>query len=96
VGVGSSNFKPMEILDADEKGAGLKVYHPDGRVQSAERDIVQFVSMRMFQDNRITHTMQQAQLAQALLAEVPKQYHELCLVRIHEFSFFMQIYASFN
>eukprot|EP00736_Rhodelphis_marinus_P009483 Rmarinus@m.27058 len=63
VGVGNANFERMEILDADD--------HPlrstDGRVM--ERDIVQFVPFRQYEDDPDG-------LAKAVLQELPRQVVE--------------------
>lgn len=66
IGVGGADFSAMEELDADR--GGLRV---DG--QYAQRDIVQFVPMRDFQNQRMTWQQSQAHLAKAVLAEVPRQ-----------------------
>ncbi|PRQ42042.1 putative C2 domain, von Willebrand factor, type A, copine, protein BONZAI [Rosa chinensis] len=62
VGVGSADFKQMEILDADN---GLRLSSSTGRV--ATRDIVQFVPMREVQSGRIS-------AVQSLLEELPGQF----------------------
>ena len=72
VGVGDENFKAMEALDADKgrlKSGGMK----------AERDIVQFVEMRKFAFG--THEWDNAGLAKAVLAEIPKQLVSWMTVR---------------
>ncbi|XP_062004902.1 protein BONZAI 3-like isoform X2 [Rosa rugosa] len=62
VGVGSADFKQMEILDADN---GQQLSSSTGRV--ATRDIVQFVPMREVQSGRIS-------TVQSLLEELPGQF----------------------
>ncbi|KAK9919708.1 hypothetical protein M0R45_028289 [Rubus argutus] len=62
VGVGSADFKQMEILDADN---GPRLSSSTGRV--ATRDIVQFVPMREVQSGRIS-------VVQSLLEELPGQF----------------------
>ncbi|XP_024195065.1 protein BONZAI 3 isoform X1 [Rosa chinensis] len=62
VGVGSADFKQMEILDADN---GQRLSSSTGRV--ATRDIVQFVPMREVQSGRIS-------AVQSLLEELPGQF----------------------
>ncbi|KAJ1692164.1 hypothetical protein LUZ63_008862 [Rhynchospora breviuscula] len=63
VGVGSADFKEMEILDAD---GGKRLESSTGRV--ATRDIVQFVPMRDFLAGG------QVSIVQALLEELPGQF----------------------
>ncbi|CAL5194681.1 unnamed protein product [Lathyrus oleraceus] len=62
VGVGSADFKSMEILDADN---GRRLQSSTGRV--ATRDIVQFVPMREVHSGQIS-------VVQALLEELPNQF----------------------
>ncbi|KAK4751252.1 hypothetical protein SAY87_004734 [Trapa incisa] len=62
VGVGSAEFKQMQILDADK---GNRLESSTGRV--ATRDIVQFVPMRDVYDGQIS-------VVQALLEELPNQF----------------------
>ncbi|KAK9286147.1 hypothetical protein L1049_014529 [Liquidambar formosana] len=62
VGVGSADFREMEILDADN---GCRLESSTGRV--ATRDIVQFVPMREVQGGQIS-------IVQALLEELPGQF----------------------
>lgn len=62
VGVGSADFKQMEILDADN---GPRLSSSTGRV--ATRDIVQFVPMREVQSGLIS-------VVQSLLEELPGQF----------------------
>ncbi|XP_072996556.1 protein BONZAI 3-like isoform X2 [Typha latifolia] len=62
VGVGTADFKEMEILDADN---GKQLQSSTGRI--ATRDIVQFVPMREFQGNQVS-------IAQSLLEELPVQF----------------------
>ncbi|KAJ4968714.1 hypothetical protein NE237_015415 [Protea cynaroides] len=62
VGVGSADFKAMEILDADK---GLRLESSTGRI--ATRDIVQFVPMRELHGGQIS-------VAQVLLEELPGQF----------------------
>lgn len=61
VGVGSADFKEMEILDAD----GKRLESSTGRI--ATRDIVQFVPMREVHGGQIS-------IIQALLQELPGQF----------------------
>jgi len=61
VGVGSADFRAMEVLDSD------KTILKDDRGNPAKRDIVQFVPFRDY-ENGSTDT-----LAKAVLAEVPEQ-----------------------
>ncbi|XP_058740583.1 protein BONZAI 3-like isoform X2 [Vicia villosa] len=62
VGVGNTDFKSMEILDADN---GRRLKSSTGRV--ATRDIVQFVPMREVHSGQIS-------VVQALLEELPNQF----------------------
>ncbi|KAJ8526372.1 hypothetical protein K7X08_028849 [Anisodus acutangulus] len=62
VGVGSSDFTQMEILDADN---GHRLESSTGRV--ATRDIVQFVPMREVHSGQIS-------VVQALVEELPGQF----------------------
>ncbi|AES82568.1 putative C2 domain, von Willebrand factor, type A, copine, protein BONZAI [Medicago truncatula] len=62
VGVGSTDFKSMEVLDADN---GCRLESSTGRI--ATRDIVQFVPMREIQSGQIS-------VVQALLEELPNQF----------------------
>ena len=71
VGVGAEDFAAMGALDAD-RGGMLRA--KSGKV--AERDIVQFVPLRSFYKPGTSPLAQQAQLAQAVLAEVPRQLTE--------------------
>uniref|UniRef100_F1KU93 Nicotinic receptor-associated protein 1 n=1 Tax=Ascaris suum TaxID=6253 RepID=F1KU93_ASCSU len=72
VGVGAENFDKMNELDADD---GLLTYQ--GR--KAQRDIVQFVPLRQFLNNKgmtsssVEGTLASAQLAKEVLAEIPDQ-----------------------
>ncbi|XP_075482065.1 protein BONZAI 3 isoform X1 [Primulina tabacum] len=63
VGVGSADFKAMEILDADN---GRRLESSTGRI--ATRDIVQFVPMRQVLHNG------GGSVVQALLEELPSQF----------------------
>nr|CAD1828375.1 unnamed protein product [Ananas comosus var. bracteatus] len=62
VGVGTADFKDMEILDADN---GKRLESSTGRV--ATRDIVQFVPMREVQGGQVS-------IVQSLLEELPGQF----------------------
>ncbi|XP_004302476.1 PREDICTED: protein BONZAI 3-like isoform X2 [Fragaria vesca subsp. vesca] len=62
VGVGTADFKQMEILDADN---GQRLSSSTGRV--ATRDVVQFVPMRDVHSGRIS-------ALQSLLEELPGQF----------------------
>lgn len=68
VGVGNADFEAMDVLDADDKRLGV-----DGRY--AERDIVQFVPLNQFLANngQSKFVRSQADLAKAVLAEIPAQ-----------------------
>jgi hypothetical protein len=65
VGVGTADFRAMNVLDADEEpltsSQGVK----------AQRDIVQFVPFSKF-------AAVQFSLAQEVLAEIPKQVDAFC------------------
>ncbi len=63
IGIGNANFKNMEILDADNGVLS------DSNQRQADRDCVQFVEFNKFNNDGI-------QLAQEVLAEVPKQLVE--------------------
>lgn len=70
VGVGEADFGAMEELDGD-------VIRLSSKGRYAERDIVQFVPFRDYVNGlkgAATHTMTQAKLAKAVLAEVPSQF----------------------
>ncbi|KAK1295519.1 Protein BONZAI 1 [Acorus calamus] len=62
VGVGGSDFKEMEFLDADK---GEKIESSAGRI--ASRDILQFVPLRDVQGG-------ESSVIQSLLAELPSQF----------------------
>lgn len=66
VGVGDADFQAMDELDSDD--AKLTI---DG--QSAERDIVQFVPLNRFLSHGGQFVRSQADLARAVLAEIPDQ-----------------------
>lgn len=69
VGVGNANFDAMDVLDSDDKQLSV-----DGKV--AERDIVQFVPLNQFLENtnEVNRSVRsQAELAKAVLAEIPEQ-----------------------
>ncbi|KAG4070827.1 hypothetical protein HA402_011053 [Bradysia odoriphaga] len=66
VGVGNADFGAMDELDADEKRLNL-----DG--QFADRDIVQFVPLNRFLVETGSFVKSQADLAKAVLAEIPDQ-----------------------
>ncbi|XP_037031089.1 copine-8-like [Bradysia coprophila] len=66
VGVGSADFGAMDELDADDKRLNL-----DG--QFADRDIVQFVPLNRFLVETGSFVKSQADLARAVLAEIPDQ-----------------------
>ncbi|XP_071823026.1 copine-8-like isoform X2 [Apostichopus japonicus] len=66
VGVGNEDFTAMEELDGDEVRLSFQ-----GKV--AERDIVQFVPFRDF-ENANNAVISQAQLAKEVLAEIPDQF----------------------
>ncbi|XP_070574909.1 copine-8-like isoform X2 [Ptychodera flava] len=68
VGVGKEDFSAMEELDGDEVRLSS-----NGRL--AERDIVQFVPFRDF-ENESNVVMSQARLAKEVLAEIPDQIVE--------------------
>lgn len=61
VGVGDQDFKPMDILDADEIPLFSKKFQ-----KKMERDIVQFVPFRDFKNNVV-------ELAKQTLEEIPRQ-----------------------
>jgi len=69
IGVGQADFAAMEELDGD-------VVRLQSRGRYAERDIVQFVAFRDFEDalKTLDFPMTQAKLAKAVLAEVPQQF----------------------
>jgi len=66
VGVGGADFQAMDELDGDYAGVSS-----DG--QCVQRDIVQFVPLRDFQNPSMPWEQSQARLAKEVLAEVPKQ-----------------------
>ncbi|KAJ8041876.1 Copine-8 [Holothuria leucospilota] len=66
VGVGNEDFTAMEELDGDEVRLSYKGV-------AAERDIVQFVPFREF-ENSSNAIISQAQLAKEVLAEIPDQF----------------------
>lgn len=66
VGVGDADFEAMDVLDSDDTRLGI-----DGRY--AERDIVQFVPMNRFLTHGGQYVKSQAELAKAVLAEIPDQ-----------------------
>lgn len=66
VGVGNADFGAMDELDADDRRLSL-----DG--QFAERDIVQFVPLNRFLEGKGSFVKSQADLAKAVLAEIPDQ-----------------------
>lgn len=68
VGVGNTDFEAMDELDADDTRLNV-----DGRF--AERDIVQFVPLNQFLtgSGQAQFIRSQADLAKAVLAEVPDQ-----------------------
>ncbi|KAJ8047937.1 Copine-8 [Holothuria leucospilota] len=74
VGVGNEDFSAMEVLDGDEVRLSYQ------GVQ-AERDIVQFVPFRNFENNSDA-IVSQAQLAKEVLAEIPDQF--LSYMRKHQ------------
>jgi len=63
VGVGEEDFSAMEALDGDDRRLS-------SGVQTAERDIVQFVELRKFAANG---TWNKEALSQCVLAELPSQ-----------------------
>lgn len=66
VGVGNTDFSAMDELDGDESRLNI-----DG--QYAERDIVQFVPLNRFLVETGSFIKSQADLAKAVLAEIPDQ-----------------------
>ncbi|KAG4072311.1 hypothetical protein HA402_004243 [Bradysia odoriphaga] len=66
VGVGNADFSAMDELDGDDTRLNL-----DGVF--AERDIVQFVPLNRFLAQRGSFVRSQADLAKAVLAEIPDQ-----------------------
>lgn len=66
VGVGNADFDAMDELDGDDSRLNL-----DG--QFAERDIVQFVPLNRFLIDTGSFVKSQADLAKAVLAEIPDQ-----------------------
>lgn len=66
VGVGEADFEAMDVLDSDDTRLSI-----DGR--RADRDIVQFVPMNRFLTHRGQFVKSQAELAKAVLAEIPDQ-----------------------
>lgn len=66
VGVGNADFSAMDELDGDDTRLNL-----DGVY--AERDIVQFVPFNQFLAQRGSYERSQADLAKAVLAEIPDQ-----------------------
>ncbi|KAJ8041877.1 Copine-8 [Holothuria leucospilota] len=66
VGVGNENFTAMEELDGDEVRLSFQG-------EEAERDIVQFVPFREFENNS-NIIISQAQLAKEVLSEIPDQF----------------------
>lgn len=66
VGVGNTDFSAMDELDGDESRLNI-----DG--QYAERDIVQFVPLNRFLIQTGSVIKSQADLAKAVLAEIPDQ-----------------------
>ncbi|KAJ6650061.1 Copine-8 [Pseudolycoriella hygida] len=66
VGVGNADFGAMDELDADDNRLNI-----DGLY--AERDIVQFVPLNRFLTHNGSFVKSQADLAKAVLAEIPDQ-----------------------
>lgn len=66
VGVGNTDFGPMDELDGDDRRLSV-----DGIY--AERDIVQFVQLNQFLVETGSFVKSQADLAKAVLAEIPGQ-----------------------
>lgn len=66
VGVGNADFSAMDELDGDDTRLNL-----DGHY--AERDIVQFVPLNRFLAQHGSVVRSQADLAKAVLAEIPDQ-----------------------
>ncbi|CAG0885995.1 unnamed protein product [Darwinula stevensoni] len=68
VGVGNENFAEMERLDADDRGLVANGV-------PAQRDIVQFVALNKYIDQRMNRAQSynQSALARDVLAEVPNQ-----------------------
>lgn len=66
VGVGNADFDAMDELDSDDCRLNI-----GGRY--ADRDIVQFVPLNQFLAQNSSHIRSQADLARAVLAEIPDQ-----------------------
>lgn len=66
VGVGNADFDAMDELDGDDSRLNI-----DGHY--AERDIVQFVPLNRFLVDTGSFVKSQADLAKAVLAEIPEQ-----------------------
>lgn len=66
VGVGNADFGAMDELDSDDQRLSI-----DGRF--ADRDIVQFVPLNRFLEHSGQFIKSQADLAKAVLAEIPEQ-----------------------
>lgn len=66
VGVGDADFSAMDELDADDSRLTI-----GGR--TADRDIVQFVPLNQFLARGGHFVRSQADLAKAVLAEIPEQ-----------------------